>query len=162
MQGHQLLDQGKPHAGAAVPSGGGVIDLVEALEDPLLVVRVDTDAPVHHLQGDTAVAASAAHLHRAVGGTELDGIVQQSFHHLGEPLLVGLNTKVLGHLDVDFDVVPLDRGCDVLDGGVGGRSHRCRKQVKAQAVGLDHGVVEDGFDQLVQALGGDLDIPDCV
>src|SRR5690606_18197717 len=79
----QLAGDGQPQAGAAEAPTGGAVDLLEGLEDPLVLGRVDADAAVadDELQGLALLVqgyrrAVYGQLHFAVLG-ELEGIGQQ-------------------------------------------------------------------------------------
>ncbi|EGY00822.1 hypothetical protein AZA_89199 [Nitrospirillum viridazoti Y2] len=87
---HQLAADGQAQAGAAEAAGDGTVGLLEHLEQPARLRRVDADAGVLHgdaqaprlfRQGGRVAQQLDVHRHRALG-RELDSVAHQVQQHL--------------------------------------------------------------------------------
>ena len=90
-----MLDDGEAQARAAGLAGVAVVDPVEPLEHPRLVLRRDADAGIAHAERDAAGILPHDGLHAAALPIVLDGVVQEVVDHLLQDLLVAQDQEAL-------------------------------------------------------------------
>ena len=77
-----VLDDGKTQPGAAGGFGVALVDAVETLKDPALVLGRDADAGVEDRDDGVLRAAFDVDAHASVGAVILDGVVAEVVKHL--------------------------------------------------------------------------------
>mmetsp|Transcript_18214 Transcript_18214/g.43670 ORF Transcript_18214/g.43670 Transcript_18214/m.43670 type:complete len:579 (-) Transcript_18214:81-1817(-) len=162
----QAAADGQAQPGAAVAARGGLVGLLEVLEQAILSIGIDADAAVLHLEahrqalrGRRALAA-CRQAHKAAVG-ELDRIAGKVQQQLGDALRVTQQLDAAqGRRDIAFDLEAL--GGSALQGHVGDVVQhfvdRELNPLELHLAGLDLGEVEHVVDDAQQMLGriGDL------
>ncbi len=142
-------------------AGARAVDLVEALEDPLLVRRRHTDPVVGDEEPDRTLARLPADAHLTTGMAELHGVVRQVEQSLANAGTVGRHqVRRIGVSErTDRYLPPLGDRCDPLD-DVGHDLAR-PDELEAQLAGsrLDGRQVEQLVDDLGQVVDLPLDLP---
>ncbi len=104
MVGRHVLDDGQSEAGAAGLPGPRLVGPVEALEDALLGVRGDADAPVGHRDLGVGVGAASAHRHGTARVRVGHGVVQQVGQCGDQQGVVTVDPEAAGPVGADPDV----------------------------------------------------------
>src|SRR5262245_61850871 len=98
---NDLFGDGKTNAGSALGLGTGVVDLVELLEYPGLLLDGYSRTRVAHTDGEVTIHGLGRDTH-LTGIGELDGVADEVEQHLGEALLVAeADRQVLGDVGLE-------------------------------------------------------------
>jgi hypothetical protein len=103
-----VLDDGEPEARAAAFARAGLLDPVEALEDPREVRARDPDARVRDGEEDLRAVAPGGHLHLALVAV-LDRVLDEVPERALDEVLVAEDERdVVGHVLRELETLPRD------------------------------------------------------
>ncbi len=172
QQAGGLAADGQAQAGAAVFAAGAAVRLTEGFKDDGDLFRGDADAGVgdgkgHHIGGVVQARMplspaggdlADAQRHPACGG-EFEGIGEQVFHHLFQPLVIGLQRggSVFINDDVEGEGAALGHGLEGAAQALHQRLDGDGAGIDGHGTGFDLGEVEDVADQTQQVGAGGLD-----